>query len=215
MTLREHLTHRFTAKWWDPKPIEQEKLDAILNTVYLSPSKQGVYRYEVFVITDSPEGKDFKQWLYEHNTWCFEGALLKNGEGDRRFNGQVLAPVVLLFMSNKEQHNDLEDLNLRNHTDAVIASTIAMCAAQELGLSTGFNATFGSKAIEERLNRPDLVCNMILGVGYATPDQRVRRGIYNEDGQRIGYDYSNTDPDLKIDINRTQKSEFNKFFNVV
>jgi hypothetical protein len=118
-------------------------------------------------------------------------------------------------MSNKEQHNDLEDLNLRNHTDAVIASTIAMCAAQELGLSTGFNATFGSKAIEEKLNRPDLVCNMILGVGYATPDQRVHRGIYNEDGQRIGYDYSNTDPDLKIDINRTQKSEFNKFFNVV
>ena len=213
--LKELLKHRFTAKWWDNTPVEQEKIDAVLEAVYLSPSKQGMYRYQVFVITDSAEGKEFKQWLYEHNTWCFEGARLKSGDGDRRFNGQVLAPVLFLFMSNKETNNELEDLNLRNHTDAVIAATVAMCAAQELGLATGFNATFGSKEIEKKLNRPDLRCNMMLGVGYATPDQRVRRGIYNEQGQRIGHDYSNTDPDLKIDINRTQKSEFNNFFNVI
>lgn len=207
--LKEHLKHRFTAKWWDPKPVEPEKINAVLEAAYLAPSKQGVYRYEILVVTDSEEGKKFKQWLYDENTWCFEGALTKDGADDKRFNGQVLAPVLLLYLSKKENHNDLEDLNLRNRVDTIVSATTAMCAAAELGLATGFNATFNGAEISKYLHRSDVVCTMMLGLGYATADQRVRRGIYDQSGKRIGYDYSNTDPELEIDINRTQKPKFN------
>jgi len=203
--LKEHLKHRFTAKWWNNTPVEQEKIDAVLEAAYLAPSKQGVYRYNIIVVTDSDEGKKFKQWLYEENTWCFEGSLTKDGADDKRFNGQVLAPVLLLYFSKKEKPNEIEDLNLRNHIDTVVSATTAMCAAEELGLSTGFNATFHKKEVAEKLGITDSVCTMMLGIGYATADQRVRRGIYDSKGVRIGYDYSNTDPDLKIDINRTNK----------
>lgn len=213
--LKEHLKRRFTAKWWDPKPVEQEKINAVLEAAYLAPSKQGVYRYEILVITDSDEGHRFKKWLYEENTWCFEGALTKDGADDKRFNGQVLAPILLVYLSKKEKKNDIEDLNLRNHIDTVVSATTAMCAAEELGLSTGFNATFNGDAVSKYLNRSDVVCTMMLGFGYATADQRVRRGIYNENGNRIGYDYSNTDPELKIDINRTNKPAFEELIKFI
>jgi nitroreductase len=213
--LREHLQRRFTAKWWDSKPVEQEKIDAVLEAAYLAPSKQGVYRYEILVVTDSDSGKKFKQWLYEENTWCFEGALTKEGADDKRFNGQILAPVLLLYLSKREDNNKLEDLNLRNQVDTIVSATTAMCAAAELGLSTGFNTTFNSDAIIKYLNRSDVICTIMIGFGYATADQRVRRGIYNESGARIGYDYSNTDPSLNIDINRTQKPAFDKLIKFI
>lgn len=213
--LKEHLKHRFTAKWWDPKPVEQEKIDAVLEAAYLAPSKQGVYRYNIVVVTDSEQGKEFKKWLYEENTWCFEGMLTPSKADDKRFNGQVLAPVLLIYFSKKEKHSDIEDLNLRNHIDTVVSATTAMCAAEEIGLATGFNATFDGKAVAERLGITDAVCTMMLGFGYASSDQRVRRGVYDPQGQRIGYDYSNTDPDLKIDINRTNKPTLQELIKVI
>jgi nitroreductase len=213
--LKEHLKHRFTAKWWDDQPVEQEKIDAVLEAAYLAPSKQGVYRYEILVVTDSDEGKKFKKWLYEENTWCYEGMLTPAGADDKRFNGQVLAPLLLIFFSKKEKTNNIEDLNLRNHIDTVVSATTAMCAAEELGLSTGFNATFNGKEVANKLKIEDAVCTMMLGIGYATADQRVRRGVYNLDGGRIGYDYSNTDPDLKIDINRTNKPSMQELIKLL
>jgi nitroreductase len=213
--LNEHLKRRFTAKWWDPKPVEQEKIDAVLEAAYLAPSKQGVYRYQIIAVTDSAQGKDLKKWLYEENTWCFDGMLTPEGADDKRFNGQVLAPVLLIFFSKHEKSNEIEDLDLRNHIDTVVSATTAMCAAEELGLSTGFNATFNGQAVVERLGITNAVCTMMLGFGYATADQRVRRGVFDQAGSRIGYDYSNTDPDLKIDVNRTNKPTLQDLVTVI
>jgi nitroreductase len=213
--LKEHLKRRFTAKWWNNTPVEQEKIDAVLEAAYLAPSKQGMYRYNIVVLTESQEGKSFKKWLYEENTWCFEGALTKEGADDKRFNGQVLAPVLLLYFSKKEKPNDIEDLNLRNHIDTVVSATTALCAAEELGLATGFNATFNGKEVAKRLGITDAVCTMMLGFGYADADQRVRRGVYDQEGSRIGYDYSNTDPDLKLDINRTGKPSQDDLIKII
>jgi len=213
--LKEHLKRRFTAKWWDSKPVEQEKIDAVIEAAYLAPSKQGVYRYQIVAITDSDAGKVLKKWLYEENTWCFEGMLTPNGASDKRFNGQVLAPVLLIFFSKQEKSSDIEDLNLRNHIDTVVSATTAMCAAEELGLSTGFNATFNGRAVAERLGITDAVCTMMLGFGYATADQRIRRGVFDHSKSRIGYDYSNTDPELKIDINRANKPTLQDLVKVI
>jgi nitroreductase len=213
--LKEHLKHRFTAKWWNNTPVEQEKIDAVLEAAYLAPSKQGVYRYQIVAVTDSQQGKDLKKWLYEENTWCFDGMLTPEGADDKRFNGQVLAPVLLIYFSKKEKHNSIEDLNLRNHIDTVVSASTAMCAAEELGLATGFNATFNGQAVAERLGITDAVCTMMLGFGYATADQRVRRGVFDQTGNRIGYDYSNTDPELMIDINRTNKPSLEDLIKIV
>lgn len=213
--LKEHLKKRFTAKWWDDRPVEPEKLNDILEATYYAPSKQGTYRYKVVVITDSNEGKLFKKWLYEENTWCHEGVRGKLGTNEKRYNGQVLAPIVLAYLSFYKDTSEIEDLSLKNHIDTVVSATVAMCAAEELGLSTGFNSTVDGFAISQKLGFPDTVCTLLLGIGYATPDLRIKRGIYNRQGIRYGYDYSNTDPRIQIDINRTQKPTFDKFYKFV
>jgi nitroreductase len=203
--LKSHLEKRFTAKWWDETPVEKEKLNYILETTYLAPSKQGEYQYEIIVVTNSDQGKEIKQWLYWENTWCYEGCRGKDGADDKRYNGQVLAPVLLIYLVKDQGNNNIEDLTQRNLIDSVISSTVAMCAAQEVGLSTGFQCTFDGKDIALKLGKKDMICSIMLGIGYATPDFRVRRGVYDDLGNRIGFDYSNTDPSLKIDINRTKK----------
>lgn len=210
--LKDHLKKRFTAKWWDDKEVEQEKLQNVLEAAYLSPSKQGTYRYKVIVITNSENGKSFKKWLYEENSWCYEGVRGKQGQGKKRYNGQVLAPVVLAYLIYHQDQSDLEDLPLKNHIDTIVNATVAMCAAEEQGLSTGFNSTVDGLSISRKLGYPDTICTVLLGIGYATSDLRIRRGIYDKNGDRVGYDYSNTDPNLKLDINRTQKSKIEDFF---
>jgi nitroreductase len=94
MILADHLKNRFTAKWWDDVPLEDSKIESILECAYQAPSKQGYHEFEIHVITDSVKGKQFKEWLYYDNTACLDGVRGKHGIGKRRYNGQVLAPVV-------------------------------------------------------------------------------------------------------------------------
>ena len=107
--LREILGKRFTAKWWSDKPIEQEKLDYILDCAYSAPSKNGKYNYEIFVLGDSEKSNQIKQWLYWENTYCIGGERLREGPiGHRRYNGQVLAPTVLVWVA---KHKNEETFN--------------------------------------------------------------------------------------------------------
>jgi hypothetical protein len=71
--LKDVLKDRFTAKWWKADPVEQSKLDAVLQAAYLAPVKNGKYDHELVVLTDSPEGKAIKEYLYFDNTWCHSG----------------------------------------------------------------------------------------------------------------------------------------------
>ena len=90
------LQNRFTAKWWSEQLVSQSDLDIILRSAFHAPSKQSKYNYEIYVFTDSDQGKELKQWFYWENTACLDKIRGKQGEGLRRYNGQVLAPVYLL-----------------------------------------------------------------------------------------------------------------------
>jgi nitroreductase len=131
--LLDHLRNRYTAKWWDPIPLEDEKIKAIIECAYLAPSKQGNYDFEIAVLTDSPAGKEFKQWLYWDNTACLDKVRGKPGEGLRRYNGQVLAPVVMIWLA-KQFDQTVNDYNenqfLRTNNDCIISATMAMCQAE-------------------------------------------------------------------------------------
>jgi hypothetical protein len=179
--IKDILNKRFTAKWWAGVLVEQSKIDNILECAYLSPSKQGKFDYEIYVITDSPEGKDFKKWLYWENTYCLDGVRGKEGPGLRRYNGQVIAPIVLLWVGKKIQGysdtNELEDQRVRD--DIIVSATVAMLAAEELGLKTGLNGCIGAVEIEEKLQLENKTPVMALGIGYAFTENRIARQVYN------------------------------------
>jgi nitroreductase len=196
--LKKQLTERYTAKWWDPIPVDNESLNYILDCAYFSPSKQGKYNYKIYVLTDTDKSVEFKNWLYWENTWCLDKIRIKQGQGLKRFNGQVLAPIVLMWVAN--------NVDLETRDDCFISASIAMCAALEKNLQTGLNSCIGPGEIAEKLSIAGnpVVC---LGVGHATSDKLATRAVYL-DNKLVGFDLSNTEPQITKNYNRVNKPKF-------
>ena len=149
--LKDIIYNRYSGRIWDEKSVDQKQISYILDCALKAPSKQCMYPYEIHVITDSQEGKDFKEFLFWNDTWCADG-LRANPEQvystDKRYNGQYRAPVLLCWT------NRTPDLNISNESiafknkedwareqalvDATVSSSFAMLAAEELGLQTSF-----------------------------------------------------------------------------
>ena len=179
--LKELLEKRTTTKWWSDKIVEKDKLDYVLNCVRRTPSKQLKYNFKVLIFDESKKCKEIKDWLYWEHTCCLNKVRGAKGEGLRRYNGQVLAPIVLAWASEK---NDLEVIE-----DIMVSSTIALLAAEEVGLNTGFNGCLESKELGQKVGEPHV--HMLLGLGYADEiDGEPMRKVY-KDGIEMGWDLSN------------------------
>jgi hypothetical protein len=205
--LHNHLEKRFTAKWWDPIEVETDKLETILECAYQAPSKQGHHDFEIHVLTDSTEGKEFKDYLFWENTACLNKVRAAPGPGPRRYNGQMLAPIVIVWLGKTQpatRNPYGESEWLRTNNDCIISATMAMCQAEELGVRTGFCGTLGGREIADRLNRPNHTAIISVGFGYATPDSlQVRKVI--KDGVEMGFDLSNTDHTIRRSDNRKNR----------
>ncbi len=205
--LHNHLEKRFTAKWWEPKQVDRGDLETILECAYQAPSKQGHHEFKVVVLTDSPEGREFKEYLYWENTACLNKVRAAPGPGLRRYNGQVLAPTVMLWMGKTYPPGNNpfgESEWLRTNNDCIISATMAMCQAEELGIRTGFCGTLGGKEIAQRLNMPGYTAVISVGFGYADTDSLQVRKVY-KDGVEMGFDLSNTDSAIRRYENRKNR----------
>ena len=179
--LKELLEKRTTTKWWSDKIVEKDKLDYVLNCIRRTPSKQLKYNFKVLIFDESKKCKEIKDWLYWEHTCCLDKVRGAKGEGLRRYNGQVLAPIVLAWASEK---NDLEVIE-----DIMVSSTTALLAAEEVGLNTGFNGCLESKELGHKVGEPYV--HMLLGLGYADKvDGEPMRKVY-KDGVEMGWDLSN------------------------
>tara|TARA_B100001093_G_scaffold446527_1_gene450913 strand:- start:9630 stop:10295 length:666 start_codon:yes stop_codon:yes gene_type:complete len=165
MKLLNLLKKRFNATHWADKQIEKNKLDYILDCIYHTPSKQCRYAYEVFVLNNSTNAQSIKEWLFWENTVCVGGSRFnayvdpdKVNPQNNRYNGQVRAPTVLIWIG-KNKSNDTKN-------DCVVSATVAMMAAQEQNIDTGFCGCFGMNDVPTKLDRKDHYAHMILGLGY-------------------------------------------------
>ena len=176
--LKDVLKDRYTAKWWKTDPVEQDKLDAVLQAAYLAPVKNGKYDHDLMVLTDSAEARAIKEYLYFENTWCGDGRRKKpNFTGMKRYNGQLLAPVVLLWSANvspvkMSEVNENEKQRIRDN--CILQAGFAMCAAEEQGLRTGINSTQGGIEIAKYLGLENKDCLLSMGIGYADIEKSRR-----------------------------------------
>lgn len=186
--LKEILEKRITAKWWSNKKVEEEKLQYVLDCIYATPSKNGKYNYEVHVLDE--KSQDIKDWLYWESTYCLDEVRGKEGPiGNRRYNGQVTAPIVLVWL---EDNSDPE-----TRSDCLVSSTIAMIAAEEVGLQTGFCGCIDRKETGIKLNRSGMTTAIILGIGYIDHlDTSIQRDVIKED-MMCGFDYGNCAPGIQ------------------
>jgi len=205
--LKELLEKRFTAKWWSDKEVEKEKLNYILDCTYLAPSKNGKWNYEIFVLGNSEKANEIKQWLYWEDTYCIDGERIKEGPiGNRRYNGQVLAPIVLIWVAKNK--------NRETFNDCLVSSTITMLAAEELGVNTGFNGCLGEIATAKKLGRGySGHASIILGLGYIDKiDDKIQREVF-KDSVKHGFDYGNVSPEILRGPNRNKKPEIDNLIH--
>jgi nitroreductase len=202
--INDLLRKRFTAKWWEDRAVKDEDLDTILECAYSVPSKQTRFNYKIYVFTDSPEGKELKEWFYWENTACLDTIRGKQGTGLRRYNGQVLAPIYIVWIANNS------DLDGRD--DCIVSASIAMLAAEELGLQTGFCGCIGPDEIKEKLQIEGKAV-ISLGIGYAIPDDLEMRKVY-KDGEEMGFDLSNSNPNFKKHHTRIRKPSFQNLIKI-
>lgn len=197
--IKQQLSERFTAKWWDETPLDDQTLQYILDCAYLAPSKQGRYNYNIYVLGNTEPANDFKKWLYWENTWCLDTVRGKPGEGLRRYNGQVIAPTVLMWVAKETNGFETRD-------DCLISATIAMCSAIEKNVQTGFNSCIGPNEIASKLSIKGIPI-LCLGLGYAEIDELKHRPVYSNI-DKVGFDLSNTDPKITDGHNRKNKPSF-------
>ena len=150
MTFSELVKARYSVRNFSDKPIEPEKLNAVLEAARLAPTAKNLQPVHVYVVA-SPQGMEKMRTL----TPCHYDA-----------------PVVLIFAKNtqEEWHHPQENLTSGSE-DVAIAATHAMLAATDQGLGTCWVKFFVPQDVSHAYNLPaHLVPVALLPIGYAADD---------------------------------------------
>ena len=158
------IKNRHSIRTFSDQPVEDEKLQQILETANLAPSAGNLQAYEIYVVTDAKKRDGLS---------C--AALAQEYV--------AVAPVALVFCTHPElTEGRYTERGTRLYTvqDATIACAFAMLAATNLGLGSVWVGTFDEKVVRLILGAPDSqVPVVILAIGYAAefPDQHPRRPL--------------------------------------
>jgi nitroreductase len=158
------IKNRHSIRTFSNQPVEDEKLQQILETANLAPSAGNLQAYEIYVVTDAKKRDGLS---------C--AALAQEYV--------AVAPVALVFCTHPElTEGRYTERGTRLYTvqDATIACSFAMLAATNLGLGSVWVGTFDEKVVRLVIGAPDTqVPVVILAIGYAAefPEQHPRRPL--------------------------------------
>lgn len=153
---------RRSIRRFHPTPVEQEKVDAILDAaVNLAPSAGNLQSYRVYLVR-TPSARQ----------------RLRTAARDREYI--TGAAMVLVFCTDAKPV--VEKYGDRGHRysvqDATIACTFAMLAATALGLGSVPVGAFDDESVRQAIGAPEgIVPVLLLPVGYPaeSPEPRPRR----------------------------------------
>jgi nitroreductase len=160
----ETVKARHSIRAFQTKPVEEEKIRRIIETIHLAPSAGDLQAYEVVVVKD-PERKN----------------ELARDALDQDFVAE--APVCLVFLacpersSRKYGHRGSELYCIQ---DTTIAASYAQLAATALGLASTWVGAFDEDAVARTIEAPrNRRPIAILPIGYPaeTPEITPRRAI--------------------------------------
>ncbi len=159
MDFFELVKTRCSMRVFAPTPLEDDKVQRILQSINLAPSAGNLQAYEVYLVT-RPEDR----------------AALMQAAWDQAFVAQ--APLVLVFCTNaarsavkyRQRGADLYCLQ-----DATIACTYAMLAAAGLGLGSVWVGAFDEEAVWRAIGSPEGHRPVaVLPIGYPGRAPRYR-----------------------------------------
>ena len=217
--LKDLIDKRATCYHWLDTPVEQHKIDYIVDCAIGAPSKNAIYPYKLQILTNSPQAIEFKQNLFWNDSWIVGGVRTPQEHKDstkKRFNGQYLAPVLLLWT--RRHQSSVEDDNTRTDEatadaikgakqawnfsgeisqgqkeqvlmDMAVSASFACLSAEEQGLRTGFAQCHSTHWTDTILGEGLIEVDLALGIGYAELDTQEMETVVhwvNKDGELAG-----------------------------
>ena len=192
------LQNRSTTRFWDyDKPILESKVEYIKQCIQLTPTCNNECWYTVYFVTN----RSIITQLVHDVTYCYEGEI-PDGTSKvgypipkehahnpmmKRLNGQVNAPLVLVFASSQDSPHD-------GRVQSHFAASIAMLAAHAQGLQTGLNNCFDIEHANSVLGIKGWDTRLMMGVGYRDHYSDVCKRIVEEPGQAPAYSRDNNRP---------------------
>ena len=159
MTLLETIRKRYSCRAYQPKAIEQEKLDTILEAARLAPSARNMQDWRFVVVTESSTKRQVAECTNRPDVFEKAGAIIvacSNSDYVMRC-GQAIAPI-----------------------DVSIALEHICLQATELGLGTCWIGSFYPEKVRKILNIPkDIKVVELLTLGYPadSPREKNRKPI--------------------------------------
>jgi nitroreductase len=146
MTVLEAIRKRYSCRAYQDKPIEQEKLDSILEAARLAPSAKNLQDWRFVVATDSQARRQVAETTNRPGVFAKAGAIIAAcSNSDYVMTcGQAVAPI-----------------------DVAIALEHICLQATELGLGTCWIGSFNPEKVRLILGIPDdIEIIELMAVGY-------------------------------------------------
>ena len=156
MTFMELAKNRYSERYFDPRPVEQEKIDQILEAGRIVPTACNYQPQRIYVIRSEEALKKARGMRISH------------------YN----APLILLVCYDRNAAwRNPSDRGYDNYNsgeqDATIAATTMMYAAEELGVHSVWLRGFDSVTVAETFNLPDhIVPVMAFAMGYPSEQSK-------------------------------------------
>ena len=154
MTFRDLAEARFSLRNYDSRPVEQEKIDCLLECVRVAPSAVNFQPCVFYVVTD--------QVLLAQLQDCYNRDWFKT------------APMCIVACGNHQQawHRKLDG---KDHTDIDVAIAVdhLTLAAVDMGLGSCWICNFDAQKCAQVLDLPEGVEPIaMVAIGYAATDER-------------------------------------------
>lgn len=144
---------RYSVRNFDPRPVEEEKLHAVLEAARLAPTAINLQPQRIYILKTA----EVREKMVALCPFTFS------------------APVLLLVCADEERawHSPIEPGYSSGEVDAAIAATHMMLAAAEQGLGTTWVRGFHSGQVQHALGLPPHIRPVcLLPLGY--PGEKAR-----------------------------------------
>ncbi|MBE6573045.1 MAG: nitroreductase [Ruminococcaceae bacterium] len=176
MDFKQIALERQSCRNFDPdRDVEQEKIEKILEIARLAPSACNAQPYHISVL----KGEMAK-----------EAAKATVSMGLNGFTKDVPVMIVITedsYNKTAALGSKIKDIDYRS-IDIGILCTHIVCAAHEEGLSTCILGWIDEKKIRHLLNT-DKKAHLIVALGYASPDDKLRNKKRKSTEELITYMY--------------------------
>lgn len=154
MNFRELAESRFSLRSYDSRPVEEEKINYLLDCVRLAPSAVNFQPFVFYVVTDK--------------------ALLCQLHSSYSRDWFQTAPMCIVACGNHEQgwHRKLDG---KDHTDIDVAIAVdhLILATFDVGLGSCWVCNFDAKKVAEILELPNHIEPLVLvPIGYAATEEK-------------------------------------------